>query len=334
MDSPVPVIDIATFLNGSDQATAPAQVREAATTSGFFQITGHGIPTALFDAVYQVAGALSALPDEAKENLVSPVGHPYRGLRRNFDLTGRFVSEGYTASRFEGPDDALAHGVPAEFADFYSENVWPDIPGFRDAVLTLAERTRILGRSMMRIFALALDLPAGYFDSCVALDSTTSTIRLYPARGEELTEIPTVIFDEHFDGGLLTMLHQRGTYEGLQIRDPAGQWFTVPVNDDAFVINVGELMNRWTNGSWPATRHRVIASSDPAGHRATLPTFFNAAAETVIAPLPGLGEPKFEPVTVAEWQSRHIKKSHAERRHTTSSKQIEEYVARLAGSTQ
>lgn len=334
MTNPVPIIDISGFLHGSDLATAPAEVRAAATTSGFFQITGHGIPTALFDAVYQVAEALSALPDEVKENLVSPTGHPYRGLRRNFDLTGRMVSEGFTASRFEGPEDALAAGVPAEFADFYAENAWPDIPGFRDAVLALANRTRALGRSMMRVFALALDLPVDYFDDCAAMDSTTSTIRLYPARGEKLAEDPTVIFDEHYDGGLLTMLHQRGTYEGLQIRDPQGEWFNVPVNDDAFVINVGELMNRLTNGTWPATRHRVIAASDPAGHRATLPTFFNAAAETLVAPLPGLGEPKFEPVTVAGWQSRHITKSHAERRYTTSHQRNEEYVARLAGSNQ
>jgi isopenicillin N synthase-like dioxygenase len=332
MTNPVPVIDISGFLAGSDLATGPAEVREAATTSGFFQITGHGIPAEFFDAVYTVADALSALPDETKENLVSPSGHPYRGLRRNFDLTGRMVSEGFTASRFEGPDDALAAGVPEDFADFYAENVWPDIPGFRDAVLALAAHTRTLGRSMMRIFALALDLPVGYFDECVATDSTTSTIRLYPARGEELTDDPTVIFDEHFDGGLLTMLHQRGTYEGLQIRDPDGEWFKVPVNDGAFVINMGELMNRWTNGTWPATRHRVIASTDPAGHRATLPTFFNASADTLVAPLPGLGEPKFEPVTVAAWQNRHITKSHAERRYTTSHKRNEEYVARLAGS--
>jgi isopenicillin N synthase-like dioxygenase len=332
MDVPVPVIDIARFLDGSDSVTAPAEVHEAATTSGFFQITGHGIPTALFDAVYEMADALSALPNEVKENLVSPIGHPYRGMRRNFDKTGRLVSEGYTASRFDSPADALAHGVPVEYADFFADNVWPDIAGFRDAVLALADRTRVLGRSMMRIFALALGLPADYFDECVALDATTSTIRLYPARGEELTEDPTVIFDEHFDGGLLTLLHQRGTYDGLQIRDPDGEWFAVPVNDGAFVINVGELMNRLTNGTWPATRHCVIASSDPAGHRATLPTFFNAAAETVVAPLPGLGEPRFEPVTVAAWQNRHITKSHAERRHTTSGKRNEEFVARLSGS--
>jgi isopenicillin N synthase-like dioxygenase len=81
MDIPVPVIDIARFLDGSDSVTAPAEVHEAATSSGFFQITGHGIPTTLFDAVYEMADVLSALPNEVKENLMSPIGHPYRGMR-------------------------------------------------------------------------------------------------------------------------------------------------------------------------------------------------------------------------------------------------------------
>lgn len=334
MTNPVPVVDIAGFRDGTDPHTAPVEVRAAATTSGFFQIVGHGIPTALFDAVYAVADELAGLPRETKEALVSPSGHPYRGMRQNFDRTGRLVSEGYTASRFDGPQDALDHGVAPEHTEFFAENVWPDIVGFRSAVDALAVRTRDLGRQMMQIFAVALDLPVDHFDACTAIDSTTSTIRLYPARHAPLTEKPTVIFDEHYDGGLLTLLHQRGTYEGLQIRDLDGEWFPVPVRDDAFVINVGELMTRWTNGNWPATRHRVIASSDPDGRRATLPTFFNASPDTVVAPLPTQGEPRFEPVTVAAWQNRHIAKSHAERRHTTSGAKNEAFVARLARAEQ
>ncbi|GAA3969952.1 isopenicillin N synthase family oxygenase [Actinomadura viridis] len=335
VENPVPLIDIGGFLAGTDLRTAPEQVGEAATTSGFFQIVGHGIPRALFDACYAAGEELGRLPEEAKRTLTSPSGHPYRGLRSNYDKSGWMCSEGFTVSRFDGPDDARAHGVSEEYAGFFVDNVWPDVPGFRPAVEALAARTRELGGRLMQIFALALDLPIDHFDACTAVDSTTSTIRLYPARHAPLDEDPTVIFDEHFDGGLLTMLHQRGTYEGLQIRNLDGEWFSVPVHPEAFVINMGELMTRWTNGNWPATRHRVIASSDPDGYRITLPTFYNAAPETVVSPLPsqgGLDRPLYEPVTVAEWEGRHITSTHREREHTISGEANEAYVARLAGA--
>lgn len=335
-DHLVPTIDISSFLAGTDLVTAPEQIRRAATTSGFFQIVGHGIDKRLIDDAYAAGEALAARPAEERLALTSPSGHPYRGVRVFYDKAGRICSEGFTASRFEGPEDAVAAGVAPEHADYYAENVWPDLPGFRESLVALAGPTRALGRQMMRAFAVALELPIDWFDDKIALDATTSTIRSYPARHAPLDEDPTIIFDEHFDGNLLTLLHQRGTYEGLQIRDLDGEWFSVPVDDDAFVVNVGELMTRWTNGTWPATRHRVIAAADPEGYRFTLPTFFNASVDTVVAPLSTQGgedDPRYEPVTVYDWFRRHTVKSYAERSHTLSGARTEEFVAALATSS-
>lgn len=331
----IPVIDISGFLDGSDLETAPNQIHAAATTSGFFQIIGHGIDKELFDRCYDVADVLFDQPREVKNTLKSPSGHPFRGLMTNYDKTGRVCSEGFTIARFEDGEDARAHGVDEKYLDYFHPNVWPRVERFREAMDAMRARTRVLGGEMMRMFAIALSLPVGYFDEKVVLDVTTSTIRSYPPRRAALESDPSVIFDEHFDGGMLTLLHQRGTYDGLQIRDLGGQWLTVPTDEAAFVVNIGELMNRWTNGRWPATRHRVIAAADPDGYRYTLPTFYNAAVDTVVEPLPtqiGDEGALFEPTTVYEWFGRHLTRNYQERKHTTSSPESIAFVEGLSSA--
>jgi isopenicillin N synthase-like dioxygenase len=331
----VPVIDIRSFLAGDDLVTAPQQVREAATTSGFFQIVGHGIDPDQVDASYRVAERLMSLPRSVKDQLRSPSGHPYRGLMTNFDQSGRICSEGFTVSRFDGAADAERGGVQPEYAGYFHDNVWPPIEEFRTTMTAWSGSVRALGAQMMRIFAVALELPIDYFDASTELDASTSTIRFYPARNGPLARDPDVIFDEHFDGGILTLLHQRGSYAGLQLRTLSEEWFSVPVRDDAFVVNIGALMNRWTNGRWPATRHRVIGADDPDGFRYTLPSFYTVAVDTVVAPLsPMLGDdgPRFEPVMVFDWQRRSIRKNYSERKYTTAATGTEAFVAALDGS--
>lgn len=327
----VPVIDISGFLSGADLATAPRAIDEAARTSGFFQITGHGITPVQINEVYEVAYRLDALPRDVKETLRSPSGHPFRGLMTNYGPDGKVCSEGYTISRFDSPADAEAHGVDPALSNYFDVNVWPPVDDFESVMRAWSASMRELGRNMMRAFAVGLGLPLDYFDRFTELDATTSTIRSYPARLGPLEHTPTVIFDEHFDGGMLTMLHQRGTYAGLEVKTFDGNWFPVPVHDDALVINMGELMTRWTNGRWPATRHRVIASTDPEGYRYTLPTFFNVAVDTVIEPLSTTSDdgPGFEPVTVYQWFGRHLTKSYKERKHTTVPAAAEAFVAKL-----
>lgn len=331
----VPVIDISGFLAGTDLVTAPAAIDEAARTSGFFQIRGHGISPAEIDDAYRVAHQLDALPREVKDTLRSPSGHPFRGLMTNYDLDGKLCSEGFTISRFDSPEDAEQHGVPSEFSDYFDNNVWPPIDDFEPVMRKWSATMRALGTTMMRIFAAGLGLPVDYFDDATGLDASTSTIRSYPARHAPPAKSPTVIFDEHFDGGMLTMLHQRGTYQGLEVKTLDGKWFPVPVHDDALVINMGELMTRWTNGRWPATRHRVVAAADPEGYRYTLPTFFNVSVDTVIDPLPttlGTDGARFEPVTVYQWARRHLATTYRERKHTTVPEAAEAFVARLQDS--
>jgi isopenicillin N synthase-like dioxygenase len=333
MNTPnVPIIDIASFLDGSDVQTPAREIDEAASGSGFFQITGHGLDMSLLDAVYAAAVDLAGQPEEVRATLSSPTGHPYRGLMSHRDLRDVICSQRYHASRYDDAADAERDGVPAELADFFAPNVWPQMPGFKDSILTLFQQTRALGTQLMRLFAVALGQPIDFFDPYLDRDSSSCSINYYPARNAPLDQDPTVIFDEHFDGGTLTILHQRGTYDGLQIRTLQGTWFSVPVVPDAFVINMGELMTRWTNDRWPATRHRVIAAADPSGHRTTLTTFHLPSVGTQIVPIPSLvgpDGPHYEPVTVYEWERRFINKTYAEQRYTSPDPSTEKYLAAL-----
>ena len=299
----IPVIDIGPFLAGGDAQPAADAIEEAATRVGFFQVVNHGVPGTLLDAVYEAAWAFGELDADTK--LQSASAHPYRGVHLRPDQNGVVRFERFLAARYDNPDIAIAAGIDPSMADYYYPNVWPTQPAsFRPAVEALFAHTQQLAGSLMRLFALALGEGIDGFDGLIEPNASSFAVNHYPAdrgHGPEDGE-PELLFYDHVDGNTLTVLHQRGDYEGLQVNrlDAPGEWIPVPVRDDAFVINVGKLMSRWTNDHWPATLHRVVASTNPRHRRTTLTTFHMPALPTTIAPLPqfcGIDGPHYEPIT-------------------------------------
>jgi isopenicillin N synthase-like dioxygenase len=313
--SEIAVIDIEGFLAGKDLVSAPKAVEEAASTIGFFEVVGHGVARQPIDDAYEAMAALSGLSPEAKAAFLSE-GHPYRGFHMNRDEHGVVRQERFLVSRFDDAASAIAAGVHPERADFFYANIWPDLAGFRQAISGLFALTNGLAEKMMPLCAVALGLPQGFFDEMLAPNASTFAVNHYPAGGEPSTPTdPRVLFAEHSDGNTLTILHQRGTYEGLEVKplDADGEWVRIPVVDDAFVINVGELMTRWTNDHWPATRHRVVASESSTDSRTTLTTFHLPALDAVVAPLEvcgGLEDPHYEPVTPYEWERQFMARNY------------------------
>jgi len=309
----IPVIDIAPFLAGGDGAEAAARIERAAVEVGFFQVIGHGVPTDLLDAAYAAMYELSSLDVGVKERFRSPVGHPYRGLHLRRDRSGTIRQERFLATRFDDPAAAVAAGIDPALADYFAPNTWPDQPaGFRAACENLFAATQRLAGSLMRLAALALDIGPNGFDGCIEPNSSTFAINHYPSSHAPIEDGPDLLFHEHADGNTLTLLHQRGDFEGLQVQrlDADGEWISVPVREDAFVINLGKLMTRWTNGHWPATMHRVVTPADPALQRTTLTTFHMPPLATVIAPLPRWCDadgPRFEPITTYESERSSIR---------------------------
>lgn len=316
----IPVIDVADFIEGrSDGVPLAREIDETARTVGFYQIVGHGVPRSLIDAVHDARASLSALPEERKAQLMGPTGHPFRGLHLNRDDAGVVRQERFMCSRFDSPADAVAVGYDREIAEYVDHNTWPaELPGLRSAVDAYFTRTRELGRRLMGLFAIAAGMGRDGFAACDPMNASSFAINYYPPRREPLTHTPTVLFRAHADVGTLTLVHQRGDYQGLQVHHPdqPGTWIDVPVIDDAYVINVGQMMTHWTNGAWPATRHRVVASENPDHSRTTLTTFYLPSLDTVLDPLPafrrGDGSDN-EPISVYRFQRQRIADGYAAR---------------------
>ncbi|MGY1601722.1 isopenicillin N synthase family dioxygenase [Geodermatophilus sp. SYSU D00815] len=310
----VPVIDLSDFLAGGDPGPAAAAVRDACENVGFFQVTGHRVPQELLDGVVASMNELVALPQEVRDGMSSPTGHPFRGVRTERDDVGDIRVSRLQVNVFDDGDAAVAAGVPVDYSDYFHPNVWPtQVPGLPETWRACFAATRDLGRSIMQLFALALALPQDHFDEALKVDVSTFSANHYPAQEQLSTpDDPRVIFPAHTDSGVLTVLYQTGDYTGLQVFADDRSWIDIPVVPDSFVINIGDLMARWTNGRWKSTTHRVIAAYEPGRSRVSIPTFYLPAIDTVVEPLPSCvddGGPRYEPVTPYEWEAIFLERS-------------------------
>jgi isopenicillin N synthase-like dioxygenase len=192
-----------------------------------------------------------------------------------------------------GPDEEWA----------WQPNLWPaPLPEFRSAWSEYFRAQLDLGTRLMRMFALGLGLPSDYFDA--SIDRSPSSLRAirYPAR-EVAPEDGQLRAGAHTDYGTLTILKQ-DRVGGLQVMTQNDEWAAVEAIEGAFVINIGDLMARWTNGRWRSTLHRVVdPMPDPTGVipcRHSMPFFHNANWDAQVTALPTCvpeGErPKYDPV--------------------------------------
>jgi isopenicillin N synthase-like dioxygenase len=312
----VPVIDISPFLAGGDPATAVAGLKDACENVGFFQLIGHRVPQAALDAVESAMKLLAQRPLAELETLAAPSGHPFRGVevRRGAygdEADAEIAVVRLQVCRFDDPEQAKAAGVSDTVSNYFVPNVWPDqVPGLEPAFRELFGHTRALGRSLMQMCALALDLPQGHFDTHLELDASTLSANYYPPQEVLSTrDNPKVTLQPHTDSGVVTLLYQTGDYTGLQLQAGDGTWIDVPVVPDAFIINLGDLISRWTNDRWKSTTHRVIAAQEPGRSRLSIPTFFLPALDTVIETFEVFAEDgaaKYEPITPYEWESVYL----------------------------
>ena len=176
-------------------------------------------------------------------------------------------------------------------------NQWPELEGFREACEAYVIAMSDLGR---RLMGLALDA-LGVQDRTIlaAFETPTIWLRLlhYPPQPPQA---PDDLFGSapHMDFGCLTLLAQDDV-GGLQVQTPAGNWVDAKPLDGALVVNVGDMLHRLSNGRLRSTPHRVINAT--GRERYSVPFFFDPHVSTTIAPLPGTGKPKFEPMNFGEF---------------------------------
>ena len=302
--STFPIIDLAHSRGGHASADARRELDRAARTIGVIQVVDHGVPLALIEEYDRRTLDLLARSREAKAELASPTGHPYRGWRQWPDDLGRLELERFMVARFDDADQAVAAGVdPAIAAEQYGHrNVWPaDDPGYRDIVLELRGEVVALAERVLRLFAQVLGVPEDAFAS-VGPDTTSVTFNKYPTWTwpDDATDEDKLLLLEHADGNAITILHQAGDYAGLQVQQPDGSWLPVPIVDGALQVFNGGLISRWTNERWVPGRHRVVAGGHEQRHSTAF--FYGPGFGTTVAPIPELlepgEEPLFEPITI------------------------------------
>lgn len=283
--SELPVIDIARLLVGEEDSFAARAIDAAATNYGFFYLTGHGIPLALFDEVEQVARAFFALPEADKASIAMVHGGPaWRGW---FPLGGELTSDRPDGKEGLYLGEELGPGDPRVAARWpmHGANLWPAaLPELRDVIERwLAAATRA-AHALTRGAALALGLPADTIATRYT-QSPTLLFRLfhYPAGWTEGDGV-----GEHTDYGFLTLLAQDG-HGGLEVRI-GERWIAAPPRQGMLVVNIGDMLDRLTGGRWRSTPHRVINTGEH--DRLSWPLFFDPAFDAAIEPLalPGEGQ--------------------------------------------
>ena len=275
----IPVIDIGPF-GGPDAVAGDAVVRavaEACEHIGFLIVRGHGVEQGLLDEAFAVSRGFFDLPVEAKMRArpageVAPRGYAAmatKGLAATLDKAGgeaggraapKDLREQFMLGTLAGMPDAVA-GYP-HAAGCYAPNVWPEEPAAYRAVFTaLYGQMEGLAGRLMRIFALGLGLPEGYFDDKIDHHFSVLGSNHYP----RLTAPPEpgqLRTGAHTDFGSLTILCPTPGPGGLEVRTADGRWREVQPLPGTLIINLGDMMSRWTNDRWRSTLHRVVNPGD------------------------------------------------------------------------
>jgi isopenicillin N synthase-like dioxygenase len=166
-----------------------------------------------------------------------------------------------------------------------------------------------LARTLMRLFALALDQPEQFFDDKIDKHISRLRVRNYPA--------PTVPpkpgqlrAGTHSDYGSLTILKTEDKPGALQVYNKAGEWVDVPSVPGCFIVNLGDLMARWTNDTWVSTLHRVVNPPLDAADRSrrqSLVFFHNPNYDAVIACIPSCQGPDRPPTYPVTTSGEHLR---------------------------
>jgi isopenicillin N synthase-like dioxygenase len=308
----IPVID----LRGRN---VPREIRKACRETGFFYVANHGVAQALVDAQFEAARRFFALPLEAKLALhmkrsPSTAGYEPMGTQvldsqdAAADKAPPDLKEGFFYG-MELPDD---HAWAKKKIRGFGYNQWPaGLPGFREQMLAYQAAMRDLGDRVLANLALSLDLAGDHFAPFYDMPNTTLGLLRYRPHPAD-AKARQLGAGAHTDWGAVTLLAQ-DELGGLEVRDLAGEWLQAAPVPGTFVVNLGDLMQRWTNGLYRSNMHRVKNSSQTR-ERYSMPFFYGPRPDSRIECLPGCSDaahpPQFAPCTAAEHNYEMFRRSY------------------------
>ena len=294
--SHVPVIDVAPLVHGTaGRDRAAGELSAACRESGFFYVVSHGVDEALCQRLEQLSREFFAQPEPQKMSIaMSRGGRAWRGY---FPVCGELTSgqpdlkEGlYFGTELDDDDPRVRAGTP-----MHGRNLFPDLPQFRAHVLDYMSALEGVGQQLLSLMAEGLHLQADYFQRHFTADPTV-LFRIFRYPPDEAAREGWGV-GAHTDYGLLTLL-QQDAVGGLQILN-RDRWLDVPPLAGSLVCNVGDMLERLTNGRYLSALHR--AKNLSARERLSMVLFLDPAFDAALEPIAGVVPADDRPHTDVRW---------------------------------
>ncbi len=300
----IPVIDIGPLRQADDAARrrVARAMREACTGTGFFYIANHGIPDAAVRQIFADNKRFFDSTADQKERVSIHNTQIFRG----YDGVGTEALNQATGgdnkeSMFLGVDHHDDHPLVVRGTPHHGLNQWPDwLPGWKESVNTYFDTMEGLARLLINGLAISLDLPWGHFDRDMVDPMLSLRLLHYPPHPDADPD-REVGCGAHTDWGVLTILAQDQT-GGLEVQLPSGRWIAAKPIPGTFIVNIGDIMMRWTNDLYASTPHRVLNRS--TNDRYSVAYFVDTNYYALVECLPtctGPDRPKrYPPITAGE----------------------------------
>ena len=303
----IPLIDIGAALRGEPGAidSVAVEIRRACESVGFFYLAGHGVPQTVIDDAFAASREFHAMPIEQKRALrINENNIGYMAVNESMQrhstvhkATRPNFNESFFISRDRGPDHpAVLAGEPLR-----GRNQWPEGHGaMRAAMVRYLATLEAVGAAMLPVLARALDLPPDWFAPFFG-DQAHLTLRFLHYPPQETDDEEQFGQGPHTDNSFVTIL-ARTEVPGLAVRLPGGEWLAPPVIPGTFLLNIGNIMKRWSNDRFLSTPHGVV--NDSGRDRYSIAFFYSPNVRARIECLPscvGPGRPaRYEPAVYGD----------------------------------
>lgn len=307
----VPVIDLKGGVRSSaaERRAIAAEIRDACQNIGFFYIVNHGVPDELIQKQFDWTARFFALPMDEKMPLhmrKSPTTAGYEPIAEqrldSQDTSSDAAPPDLKESYYCGMEVPDTHAFAKRRVRGIGHNQWPEsLPGFKDQMVVYHGALRDLSNHLLTLVAQSLELEENWFAE--HHDWPGSVLRLvrYPPQPAS-SEFNQLGAGAHTDWGGITLLAQ-DNLGGLEVQNAADEWVAAPPIEGSFVVNLGDLMSRWTNGVYRSNMHRVL-NADGTRDRYSIPFFHSPRFDAVIKPVPTCVSddqpPKFDLCTTSE----------------------------------
>jgi isopenicillin N synthase-like dioxygenase len=307
------VIDLSgSFADNADVKAAVAhEIHKTSRDTGFFYVKNHGIDRSVVDRAFDQAKAFFQLPLNEKKVVDAANWPTWRGYEA---VQKRALDAGsppdLMESFFVGRDLPLDHHYVQKKVRGYGPNQWPKGQvEFRDALEAYYHQVVYLGHHLMKLLALSLELEESYFEE--AYRNVSATLRLHHYPPQPVDAAPNQIgAGAHTDYGAITVLAQDDC-GGLEVQNIAGDWLRADPVPGTFVVNLGDMIRRWTNDIYHSNMHRV--RNESGRDRYSMALFFNpgyfARVECVPTCKPATGALHYAPCIAGEHVEEMIRRS-------------------------